>query len=112
MFLCLADKRDLLLGLCLCSCWRSVCVLCSWICVLVFVFLSSVFWVCVLGSVFLLFLFLDLDLGFFSKKNFWVCDFFVFNFFYLVKINKLIFFNLNADGAFFIINLEIGRAHV
>ena len=29
MFLCLADKRDLLLGLCLCSCWRSVCVLCS-----------------------------------------------------------------------------------
>ena len=33
--LCLADKRDLLLGLCLCSCWRSVCVLCSWIYVLV-----------------------------------------------------------------------------
>ena len=29
MFLCLANKRDLLLGLCLCSCWRSVCVLCS-----------------------------------------------------------------------------------
>ena len=26
-------------------------------------------------------------------------------FFYLVKINKLIFFNLNADVAFFIINL-------
>ena len=47
VFLCLADKRDPLLGLCLCSCWRSVCVLCSWICVLVFVFLSSVF--CVLG---------------------------------------------------------------
>ena len=76
MFLCLADKRDPLLGLCLCSCWRSVCVLCSWICVLVIVFLSSVFWVCVLCSgfvfmdLFLLFLFLsfldlDLDLGFF-----------------------------------------------
>ena len=43
VFLCLADKRDPLLGLCLCSCWRLVCVLCSWICVLVFVFLSSVF---------------------------------------------------------------------
>ena len=28
----------------------GVCVLCSWICVLVFVFLSSVFWVCVLCS--------------------------------------------------------------
>ena len=82
MFLCLADKRDPLLGLCLClcSCWRSICVLCSWICVLVIVFLSSVFWVCVLCSgfvfmdlfmdLFLLFLFLsfldlDLDLGFF-----------------------------------------------
>ena len=26
VFLCLADKRDLLLGLCLCSCWRPVCV--------------------------------------------------------------------------------------
>ena len=50
VFLCLADKRDPLLGLCLCSCWRSVCVLCSWICVLVIVFLSSVFWVCVLCS--------------------------------------------------------------
>ena len=73
MFLCLADKRDLLLGLCLCSCWRSVCVLCSWICVpvgSVFLCLCScllcfVLWVCVLGSVFLLFLDLDLDLGFF-----------------------------------------------
>ena len=67
--------------------------LCSCVCVLVFCVLGLcfVFWVCVLGSVFLLFLFLDLDLGFFSKKNFWVCDFFVFNFFYLIKINKLIF---------------------
>ena len=91
VFLCLADKRDLLLGLCLCSCWRSVCVLCSWICVLVFVFLSSVFWVCVLcsGFVFLLFLDLDLNLGFF-KKNLWACDFLF-----------LIFLNLNADVAFF-----------
>ena len=26
VFLCLANKRDLLLGLCLCSCWRLVCV--------------------------------------------------------------------------------------
>ena len=54
MFLCLANKRDLLLGLCLCSCWRSVCVLCSWICVLV----GSVF-LC-LCSCLLCFVFLDL----------------------------------------------------
>ena len=26
---------------------------------------------------------------------------YVFNFFYLIKINKLIFFNLNADVTFF-----------
>ena len=80
MFLCLADKRDLLLGLCLCSCWRSVCVLCSWICVLVFVFLSSVFWVCVLCFGFV-FLDLDSDLGFFFFLNFWACDFLFLNFF-------------------------------
>ena len=30
-----------------------------------------------------------------------------FNFFYLVKINKLIFFNLNADMTFFIIILTV-----
>ena len=75
MFLCLTDKRDLLLGLCLCSCWRSVCVLCSWIYVLVgsvFLCLCSCllcfgFVFCVHGSMFLLFLFLSfLDLGFFK----------------------------------------------
>ena len=108
VFLCLADKRDLLLGLCLCSCWRSVCVLCSWICVLVFVFLSSVFWVYVLCFGFV---FLDLCSCyfcswiwiwvFFQKKISGYVIFFVFNFFYLVKINKLIFFNLNANVVFF-----------
>ena len=48
VFLCLANKRDLLLGLCLCSCWRLVCVfvfgwqegvrkyLKIWACVLIF----------------------------------------------------------------------------
>ena len=71
MFLCLADKRDLLLGLYLCSCWRSVCVLCSWIYVLVFVFLASVFcvmglcsWICVLVVFFLV----VLGSGFFFFK--------------------------------------------
>ena len=123
---CIWLTRDLLLGLCLCSYWKPVCVfvfgwqerstagfvfvflleiglcfvflldLCSCVCVLVFCVLGLcfVFWVCVLGSMFLLFLFLlfldlDLDLGFFLKiLGMW---FFVFNFFYLVKINKLIF---------------------
>ena len=48
------------------------------------------FWVCVLGSefVFLLFLFKT-----YLNLN-------SYNFFYLVKINKLIFFNLDADVAF------------
>ena len=68
VFLCLADKRDLLLGLCLCSCWRSVCVLCSWICVLVFAFLSSVFWVCVLVVFVLVVLRFGSGSGFFLKK--------------------------------------------
>ena len=98
-FLCFVDERSsvgfefvflLETGLCFCV-WLTREIY-YWVCVCVLVFcvlgLCFVFWVCVLGSVFLLFLFLDLDLGFFSKKNFWVCDFFVFNFFYLVKINK------------------------
>ena len=73
MFLCLADKRDPLLGLCLCSCWRSVCVLCSWICVLVIVFLSSVFWVCVLCSSFVFMdLFMDLCSCCFCSYHSWI----------------------------------------
>ena len=46
----------------------GVCVLCSWICVLVFVFLSSVFWVCVLCSwiyVLVVFVLVILGSGFF-----------------------------------------------
>ena len=37
----------------------------------------------------------------FLLKNFWACNFLFLIFFYLVKINKLIFFNLNADVTFF-----------
>ena len=57
------------------------------------------FWICVLrsGFVFLLFLFkTHLDL---NSCDFWFS--YVFNFFYLVKINKFLFIYLDADAAFF-----------
>ena len=55
--------------------------LCSWI------------WICVL---------VVLVQGTFRSQFIWFLVFnFVFNFFYQVKINKLIFFNLDADVAFF-----------